>query len=112
MHALFFHVGVRVGLFTPDRAFDMVTKEQIKKLKPPSIKLVDLVCQELMSISREITTKVEKWDQSKEAFSERIKHHDGSLRVFRYRIRSSVCWTEAGFLFNLRISLIIYLAQE
>lgn len=63
---LFFNLGVRVGLFTPDRAFDMVTKAQINKLKPPSIKLVDLVCQELMSISREITTKVEKWEQNKE----------------------------------------------
>merc|ERR1712025_405814 len=47
--------GVRVGLFTPDRAFDMVTKAQITKLKAPSIKLVDLVCVELMSISRDIT---------------------------------------------------------
>ena len=54
-----FHVGVRVGLFTPDRAFDMVTKAQILKLKPPSIKLVDLVCQEIMAITRDITNKVE-----------------------------------------------------
>ena len=48
-----------MGLFTPDRAFDMVTKAQITKLKAPSIKLVDLVCVELMSISRDITNKVE-----------------------------------------------------
>ena len=50
---------MRVGLFTPDRAFDMVTKAQILKLKPPSIKLVDLVCQEIMAITRDITNKVE-----------------------------------------------------
>ena len=51
--------GVRVGLFTPDRAFDMVTKQQIMKLKQPSLKLVDLVCVEIMAISRDITNKVE-----------------------------------------------------
>ena len=57
---IIFHcAGVRVGLFTPDRAFDMVTKAQITKLKAPSIKLVDLVCVELMSISRDITNKVD-----------------------------------------------------
>ena len=45
-------------MFTPDRAFDMVTKAQIMKLKGPSVKLVDLVCQELLGISRDITVKV------------------------------------------------------
>ena len=58
MHDIFTYLGIRVGLFTPDRAFDMVTKQQISKLKPPSIKLVDLVCSELLAISREITNKV------------------------------------------------------
>ena len=51
-------LGVRVGLFTPDRAFDMVTKAQIMKLKGPSVKLVDLVCQEVLGISRDIAVKV------------------------------------------------------
>ena len=51
-------LGVRVGLFTPDRAFDMVTKAQIMKLKGPSVKLVDLVCQEILCISRDIAAKV------------------------------------------------------
>ena len=55
----FSSLGVRVGLFTPDRAFDMVTKQQIMKLKQPSLKLVDLVCVEIMAISRDITNKVE-----------------------------------------------------
>ena len=49
---------MRVGLFTPDRAFDMVTKAQIMKLKGPSVKLVDLVCQEVLGISRDIAVKV------------------------------------------------------
>merc|ERR1719282_1090756 len=63
--------GVRVGLFTPDRAFDMVTKAQITKLKAPSIKLVDLVCVELMSISRDITNKMNRYPRLKEE-TERI----------------------------------------
>ena len=50
---------MRVGLFTPDRAFDMVTKAQIMKLKGPSVKLVDLVCQEVLGISRDIAAKVD-----------------------------------------------------
>ena len=50
---------MRVGLFTPDRAFDMVTKAQIMKLKGPSVKLVDLVCQEVLGISRDIAVKVD-----------------------------------------------------
>ena len=53
---------MRVGLFTPDRAFDMVTKAQIMKLKGPSVKLVDLVCQEVLSISRDIAAKVVSQD--------------------------------------------------
>ena len=56
--------GVRVGLFTPDRAFDMVTKAQIMKLKGPSTKLVDLVCQEVLGISRDITLKVVSHQQT------------------------------------------------
>jgi len=62
---------VRVGLFTPDRAFDMVTKAQILKLKPPSIKLVDLVCQEIMAITRDITNKMNRYPLLKEE-TERI----------------------------------------
>ena len=65
MHAFIFHVGVRLGLFTPDRAFDQVTKAQILKLKPTSIKLVDLVCNEMMSIAREVTGKVDNKGQNR-----------------------------------------------
>jgi len=63
--------GVRVGLFTPDRAFDMVTKAQIMKLKGPSVKLVDLVCQELLGISRDITVKMNRYPRLREE-TERI----------------------------------------
>ena len=47
-------------MFTPDRAFDMVSKAQIAKLKEPSLKLVDLVTHEMMNMCKDATTKVRK----------------------------------------------------
>jgi hypothetical protein len=51
-------LGVRIGLFTPDRAFDMVSKAQIAKLREPSLKLVDLVTSEMMNMCKDATAKV------------------------------------------------------
>ena len=45
-------------MFTPDRAFDMVSKQQIAKLKEPSLKLVDLVTHEMMNMCKDATGKV------------------------------------------------------
>ena len=39
--------GVRVGLFTPDMAFEAIVKTQIDKLLQPALKCVDLVSSEL-----------------------------------------------------------------
>merc|ERR1712079_246216 len=50
--------GIRVGLFTPDMAFDMVSKAQISRLKEPSIKCIDLVVQELTNVVRMNAEKV------------------------------------------------------
>ena len=52
--------GVRIGLFTPDRAFDMVTKSQIQKLRPPSLKLVDHVTIEMLAMVRDVAAKVRR----------------------------------------------------
>ena len=52
--------GVRIGLFTPDRAFDMVTKSQIQKLRPPSLKLVDHVTIEMLAMVRDVAGKVRR----------------------------------------------------
>ena len=49
---------MRIGLFTPDRAFDMVSKAQIAKLREPSIKLVDLVTTEMMNMCKDASAKV------------------------------------------------------
>ena len=38
---------MRVGLFTPDMAFEAIVKTQIEKLLGPALKCVDLVSSEL-----------------------------------------------------------------
>ena len=50
--------GIRVGLFTPDMAFEAIVKRQIAQLKEPVIKCVDLVVQELSAVVRLCTDKV------------------------------------------------------
>lgn len=52
--------GIRVGLFTPDMAFEAIVKRQIALLKEPVIKCVDLVVQELSVVVRMCTDKVGK----------------------------------------------------
>ena len=40
----------RVGLFTPDMAFEQIVKRQIEKLVVPSLKCVDMVFTELSEV--------------------------------------------------------------
>ena len=54
----FFTAGVRIGLFTPGQAFDVVCRKQIEALKIPSTKVVDLVTQEINAICQGGTAKV------------------------------------------------------
>lgn len=51
-------IGIRVGLFTPDMAFEAIVKKQINRLKEPSLKCVDLVVQELSNVVRICTDRV------------------------------------------------------
>lgn len=51
-------INFRVGLFTPDMAFEAIVKKQIAKLKEPAIKCVDLVVAELGNVVRKCTDKV------------------------------------------------------
>ena len=44
------HPICRVGLFTPDLAFEEIVKKQIKKLLQPSLKCVDMVSTELGAV--------------------------------------------------------------
>jgi len=63
--------GVRIGLFTPDRAFDMVSKAQIAKLREPSLKLVDLVTTEMMNMCKDASAKMNRYPRLREE-TERI----------------------------------------
>lgn len=57
-NCFYFFVGIRVGLFTPDKAFEAIVKKQIARLKEPIMKCVDLVINELYHMLRLSTEKV------------------------------------------------------
>merc|ERR1712013_75179 len=63
--------GIRVGLFTPDMAFEAIVKTQIGRLREPSIKCVDLVVQELTNVVRTVTEKMNRYPRLREE-TERI----------------------------------------
>ena len=56
--------GIRVGLFTPDMAFEAIVKKQIGRLKEPSLKCIDLVVTELSNVVRMTAEKVETFSSS------------------------------------------------
>ncbi|KAH7728285.1 dynamin 3 [Aphelenchoides avenae] len=53
--------GIRVGLFTPDMAFEAIVKKQIERLKEPSLKCVDLVVTELANVVRQCAECVNRY---------------------------------------------------
>merc|ERR1711971_106309 len=63
--------GIRVGLFTPDMAFEAIVKKQIARMKEPSIKCIDLVVQELSNVVRTVAEKMSRYPRLREE-SERI----------------------------------------
>merc|ERR1719435_91207 len=63
--------GIRVGLFTPDMAFEAIVKKQIGRLKEPSIKCIDLVVQELSNVVRTVAEKMNRYPRLREE-TERI----------------------------------------
>ncbi|XP_016307077.1 dynamin-2 isoform X4 [Sinocyclocheilus anshuiensis] len=63
--------GVRIGLFTPDLAFEAIVKKQIIKLKEPCLKCIDLVIQELINTVRQCTNKLGSYPRLREE-TERI----------------------------------------
>ncbi|XP_050297501.1 dynamin isoform X2 [Anthonomus grandis grandis] len=58
--------GIRVGLFTPDMAFEAIVKKQISRLKEPSLKCVDLVVTELSNVVRVCTDKMTRYPRLRE----------------------------------------------
>jgi len=63
--------GIRVGLFTPDMAFEAIVKKQISRLKEPSLKCIDLVVQELTNVVRYTAEKMNRYPRLREE-TERI----------------------------------------
>ncbi len=50
-------LGVRTGLFTPDKAFDLVIRSQIEKLEDPTNEMLDLVSNHLLEALKAATTE-------------------------------------------------------
>ncbi|XP_055335597.1 dynamin-1-like [Paramacrobiotus metropolitanus] len=67
--------GVRVGLFTPDKAFENTVKGQIVKLKEPAIKCVDLVVVELSGIIKKITEKLARYPRLRDEIERVVTTH-------------------------------------
>uniref|UniRef100_A0A0K8VD42 Dynamin n=1 Tax=Bactrocera latifrons TaxID=174628 RepID=A0A0K8VD42_BACLA len=67
--------GIRVGLFTPDMAFEAIVKRQIAQLKEPVIKCVDLVVQELSVVVRMCTDKMSRYPRLREETERIITTH-------------------------------------
>lgn len=55
---MLFVFQTRVGLFTPDMAFEAIVKRQIDKLRTPAVKCVDLVMSELTNVIKKCASKV------------------------------------------------------
>lgn len=58
--------GIRVGLFTPDLAFEAIVKKQIARLKEPSLKCIDLVVTELTNVVRFCAEKMNRYPRLRE----------------------------------------------
>lgn len=67
--------GIRVGLFTPDMAFDAIVKTQITRLREPSLKCVDLVVQELASVLHKCSEKMGRYPRLREETERIITTH-------------------------------------
>ena len=51
-------LGIRLGLFTPDLAFEVVAKNQIQQLKKPCLTVTELVAGELSKVAKSAFEKV------------------------------------------------------
>lgn len=53
--------GTRVGLFTPDQAFEAIVRDHIRRLSTPSLKCIELVLAELFDVINKCTEKMRKY---------------------------------------------------
>uniref|UniRef100_A0A8C5J4E5 Dynamin-2 n=1 Tax=Junco hyemalis TaxID=40217 RepID=A0A8C5J4E5_JUNHY len=67
--------GIRTGLFTPDMAFETIVKKQVKKIKEPCLKCVDMVISELISTVRQCTKKLSQYPHLREEMERIVTTH-------------------------------------
>ncbi|XP_071947301.1 dynamin-1-like isoform X2 [Antedon mediterranea] len=67
--------GVKVGLFTPDSAFEAITKKQISRLKEPALKCVDMVVTELNNVVRSCGERMARYPRLREETERIITTH-------------------------------------
>ncbi|EDV27612.1 uncharacterized protein TRIADDRAFT_53484 [Trichoplax adhaerens] len=67
--------GVRSGLFTPDMAFEGVTKRQIERLKSPSIKCIDMVINEISNSVNKISEMMSRFPRLRDEVERIVLEH-------------------------------------
>lgn len=67
--------GIRVGLFTPDMAFEAIVKRQIAQLKEPILKCIDLTVLELSNVVRICTDKMSRYPRLRDETERIITTH-------------------------------------
>ncbi|CAH1990886.1 unnamed protein product [Acanthoscelides obtectus] len=73
--------GVRIGLFTPDLAFDAIVKKQIARLREPCMKIVDLVVNELSNIIHTCADSISRFPRLREVIERLITAHIGKREM-------------------------------
>ncbi|PAA59145.1 hypothetical protein BOX15_Mlig005677g2 [Macrostomum lignano] len=76
--------GIRTGLFTPDMAFETIVKQQIARMKEPTLKCVDMVVEELINVVHHCTEKMSSYPRLREAtesiVTNRIREQEGKTK--------------------------------
>lgn len=67
--------GIRVGLFTPDMAFEAIVKKQIDKLRSPAVKCVDMVMSELTNVIKKCASNMEKYPLLRDQVEKIVVQH-------------------------------------
>ncbi|CAH3034313.1 unnamed protein product [Pocillopora meandrina] len=67
--------GIRVGLFTPDMAFEAIVKRQIEKLRSPAVKCVDMVMSELTNVIKKCTDPIDKYPLLRDQVEKIVVEH-------------------------------------
>ncbi|XP_072397963.1 dynamin-like isoform X2 [Diabrotica undecimpunctata] len=88
--------GIRIGLFTPDLAFDAIVKKQICRLKDPCLKCVDLVSAELLNVVHNCSAQMSRFPRLREIVERVITNH--------VRKREQECRDQLSVYINCQLS--------